>query len=277
MTGAGSPHPFRRPQEDSTMTTSLTTTLTKPAAPAISHPTAGRTGPSFPALVALEARKSLSTRSGRAVAIGSVLLAPAAMGVASASGDAFGSADGPIGAAGVLTALVLLALGVLATAGEWTHGTVQTTFLLVPQRGRVLAAKALAMAGLGLVLAALASGLATLVLAATLGGDLSWDAAPRALVSVVVAGAAFAVIGAGAGAAVANSPAAMTGIYLLVLAVFPLLRTLQPGIADALDPTNATLDLTLGTDRTSSIAVLVGWVVVSTAAGVVLTRRRAVQ
>ena len=46
-----------------------------------------------------------------------------------------------LGFTGMLTALVLLALGVLSTAGEWTHRSVQTTFLLVPQRGRVIASK----------------------------------------------------------------------------------------------------------------------------------------
>ena len=46
-----------------------------------------------------------------------------------------------IGGVGLFAVLVLAALGVLSTAGEWTHRTVQTTFL-VPQRGRVLAAEA---------------------------------------------------------------------------------------------------------------------------------------
>ena len=41
---------------------------------------------------------------------------------------------------GSLVGMLLIAVGVLATAGEWTHGTVQTTFLAVPRRGRVLAA-----------------------------------------------------------------------------------------------------------------------------------------
>ena len=30
--------------------------------------------------------------------------------------------------------MLLIAVGVLCTAGEWTHGTVQTTFLTVPTR-----------------------------------------------------------------------------------------------------------------------------------------------
>jgi hypothetical protein len=206
-----------------------------------------------------------------------VLLAPAAMGVAAASGDPFGSAAGPIGATGLLTALVLLAVGVLSTAGEWTHGTVQTTFLLVPQRGRVVAAKALATAGLGAVLATVAAGLASIVLAATIGSDLNWSAAPHALIAVVAAGAAFAVTGAGVGAALANSPAALTGLYLVILGVLPVLRAVEPAIGDKVDPGQAVLDLAQGSEQARAVAIIVGWMVISTVAGAVLTRRRAVQ
>ena len=56
-----------------------------------------------------------------------------------------------LGITGMITALVLLALGVLSTAGEWGNGSIQNTFLLVPQRGRVIAAKVAATATLGMV------------------------------------------------------------------------------------------------------------------------------
>jgi hypothetical protein len=45
-----------------------------------------------------------------------------------------------LGVMGGLLAVLMLTLGVLATAGEWTHRTVQTTFLFVPRRGKVIAA-----------------------------------------------------------------------------------------------------------------------------------------
>jgi ABC-2 type transport system permease protein len=103
------------------------------------RPVVRSTGPSMPTLVRIEIRKSLSTRSGKALAGAAVVLPPAAMAVASTSAETIGGAAGPIAAMGIFAALLLLALGVLSTAGEWTHRTVQTTFLLVPQRGRVLA------------------------------------------------------------------------------------------------------------------------------------------
>ena len=117
--------------------------------------------PSLPTLVRIEVRKSLATRSGKALAVAAVVLPPSAMAVASAGGEAIGGATGPIAAMGIFAALLLLALGVLSTAGEWTHGSVQTTFLLVPHRGRVLTAKAVAVALLGALLAALSTAAAS--------------------------------------------------------------------------------------------------------------------
>ena len=59
---------------------------------------------------------------------------------------------------------------------------------------------------------------------------------------VAVAGAAFALIGAGVGAAVGNTPGALTGIYLLDLGVLPVLQTVKPALADKIDPGNAVLE-----------------------------------
>ncbi|MBN1094381.1 hypothetical protein JKP75_18635 [Blastococcus sp. TML/M2B] len=254
----------------------MTTVLTSPAPSLGSSVEARRTGPSLPTLVGLEMRKSLSHRSGRAFAASAALLGP--VGVALAATDAeFGWAAGPIGIVGSMTGLVLLALGVISTAGEWTHRTVQTTFLLVPQRGRVLAAKTAAVAVLGATLAAVSAGSSLAVIAAVGVDDLNWDGTGQALVTAVGAGAAFAVIGAGAGAATANTPAALTSLYLLIMGVLPLVRIWNPDLAQWLDPAEATTVLAQGDAEARSIAVLAGWVVVASVAGWVLTSRRPVQ
>lgn len=238
--------------------------------------TARPTGPSLPVLTGIEIRKAVSARSGRSLVAASMLLAPAATAVAAATADEIGSVTGPTGVVGMLTGLLLLSLGVLSTAGEWTHGTVQTTFLLVPHRGRVLAAKAVAMALTGAAIAMVAALLSAAVLAVVAGGDLSWTGFPRALTAVVAAGAAFAVIGAGAGAALANSPAALTGLYLVILGVMPVLRGVRPEIGSRLDPAEAVLALAQGHAQTQSILVLAGWVALAAAAGWTLTHRRAI-
>lgn len=235
-----------------------------------------RTGPSLPTLVGLEVRKSLSSRSGRAFALSAALLGPA--GIALAATDAeFGWVAGPVGIVGSMTGLVLLALGIVGTAGEWTHRTVQTTFLLVPQRGRVLAAKGVAVALLGAALAAVSGALSVAIIAVVGVDGLDWDGTGQALATAVGAGAAFAVIGAGVGAALANTPAALTALYLLIMGVLPLVRMWNLGLAQWLDPADATLVLAQGDAETRSILVLAGWVVVSSVAGWLLTSRRPVQ
>src|SRR3954447_1093287 len=161
------------------------------------RPTARRTSPSLPSAIWLEVRKSLSTRSGIAVAVAATLLAPAA--IAIASGTASEHLDnvlGPLVVTGLLSALVLVSLGVLSTAGEWSHGTVQTTFLLEPRRGRVMLAKSVAVALRGAVVAATAAGLSALRLA-VMEPSASWDGGARAILFVAVPGAVFALIGAG--------------------------------------------------------------------------------
>src|SRR5215210_6307585 len=121
-------------------------------------PAAGTSRPGAPSLgllSSIEIRKSLSTRSGKAVAVVAVLLGPIGVLIGSLGGE--GTAPGAVilGFTGMLTSLVLLALGVLSTAGEWTHKSVQVTYLLVPQRLRVMSAKVLALAVQGAVFAAI--------------------------------------------------------------------------------------------------------------------------
>jgi hypothetical protein len=250
-----------------------TAVATAPVVPASG--TARRTGPSLSTLTGLEIRKSLSTRSGKAVAIGSVLLAPLGIVLASLSGDGAVPAVMALGITGMLTALVLLALGVLSTAGEWTHRSIQTTFLLVPHRGRVLAAKAAALGVLGAVFATVSVALAAGALALT-NDAVVWDYTSRAVLTVIGSGAAFAVIGAGIGAAVANAPAALTGTYLTVLGILPVVDSVKPEISEKLDPAASIIALVQHGPASTPILVIVGWVVVSTVLGTVITRRRSV-
>jgi hypothetical protein len=242
-------------------------------------PAAGTTRPSgasLGTLAGIEIRKSLSTRSGKAVGLIAVLIGPLGVLIGSLGGEGEAPAAAILGITGMLTALVLLALGVLSTAGEWTHKSVQTTYLLVPQRGRVMASKVLALAGLATVLAAVGAALTTGMLWA-IPDPIGWDGVGRAFVVAVAAGAAMAVTGAGIGAALANTPAALTGTYLTVLGVMPVLAAFKPQIAEKLDPASSIVNLATGSSTTTPVLVITGWVVVSTVAGVVISRRRAVQ
>lgn len=247
------------------------------ATPVHIRPTARRTGPSLPLAVWLEVRKSLSTRSGLALVAAATLIAPAA--VAVAAGTASQPLDnvlGPIVVTGMLSALVLVALGVLSTAGEWSHGSVQTTFLLEPRRGRVMATKSAALALMGAGIAVVGSGLSALLLL-VMEPSASWDGGLRAIGMVAVAGAVFALVGAGVGAAVGNTPGALTGFYLVELGLIPALQMFKPEVADKIDPGNAVLSLAQGDHTALSVTILAVWVGVALVAGAVMTSRRAVQ
>ena len=238
---------------------------------------ARRSRASFPAQAWLEARKSVSTRSGLALVAVSAVLAPIVLAVvAAASSEPLDSVVGPLVVTGMLTSLALISLGVLATAGEWTHGSVQTTYLLEPRRSRVLAGKAVAVAAIGAVVAAVADALGAGVLA-LMEPSASWSGGGRAIAMIAVAGAAFSLIGAGVGAALGNTPAALTGLYLVNLGVLPLLQAFKPALADKIDPGNAVLSLAQGDKTALSITILAVWVGVALIAGAVMTRRRAVQ
>jgi ABC-2 type transport system permease protein len=243
----------------------------------VPRPAVRATGPSAASLVGLEIRKSLSTRSGKAVVVAGAAVAPIATTLLTFTGEKLPAVVGPIGAMGLVTALVLIPLGVLSTAGEWSHRTVQTTFLQVPNRTKVMGAKIAAVALMGALLSAIAIAASAAVLAVGPVGDPSWAGVPMAMAVGVAAGAAFAVIGAGVGAAMANTPAALTTLYLTVLGVMPALRMIEPAIAEKLDPTDAVLQLAIGNGGTSQTLTLVGWVVVTTVVGTIVTRRRAVQ
>jgi ABC-2 type transport system permease protein len=249
----------------------MTATVSLNAAAGTTRPS----GASLATLTGIEIRKSLSTRSGKAVAVVAVLLGPAAVAVGSLGGD--GTAPGAIilGFTGMLTALVLLALGVLSTAGEWTHKSVQTTYLLVPRRGRVLTSKVSALVLMGAALAAVDGALSTAMLW-VIPDPVTWTGIGRSFLVVVAAGAAFAVVGAGIGAALGNSPAALTGTYLTMLGVMPILAVFKPAWSEKLDPVSSIVNLAQGHSTTTPALVITGWVVVATVAGAVITRRRAV-
>jgi ABC-2 type transport system permease protein len=124
-----------------------------------------------------------------------------------------------------------LLLGILGVAGEFRHQTVTQTFLVTPDRGRVVAAKLVAypLAGIALALATLA------VTAAVAAGWLAakgitpslLDARLGRVVGVAVLGAGLCgLVGVGVGALVRNQVAALVGTLVWVLVVEGLLMSL---------------------------------------------------
>jgi ABC-2 type transport system permease protein len=133
-------------------------------------------------------------------------------------------------------ALFAALLGAMSITGEFRTGTIRPTFLVTPRRSRVIAAKVaasmLAGGGIGLVAEALTAGAEAIGLVAR-GIDVQLAAGGYAqlLAGGALAGAFFAAIGVGVGAAVRNQVATIVGLCVWLLFVEPLLLGDVPSAA----------------------------------------------
>jgi ABC-2 type transport system permease protein len=124
-----------------------------------------------------------------------------------------------------------LLLGILGMAGEFRHQTVTQTFLVTPDRGRVVAAKLVAypLAAIVLALATLAvtAAVATGWLAAKGITPSLLDARLGRVVGVALLGAGLCgLVGVGVAALVRNQVAALVGTLVWVAVVDGLLMSL---------------------------------------------------
>jgi hypothetical protein len=124
-----------------------------------------------------------------------------------------------------------LLLGILGMAGEFRHQTVTQTFLVTPDRGRVVAAKLVAypLAGIALALSILAftAAVATAWLAAKgITASLLDARLGRVLLGAVLAAGLCGLVGVGVAALVRNQVAALVGVAVWVLLVEGLLMSL---------------------------------------------------
>jgi ABC-type transport system involved in multi-copper enzyme maturation permease subunit len=192
---------------------------------------------------------------------------------------------------GTASTFVLL-LGIIAMTGEFRHMTITTTFLATPRRGRVLVAKMLLFAVIGVAVAVLT--LVT-VLVSTLIALIPFDHAPVTAggVATVLLGAAiglalFAVLGVSLGSVITNQVAAIVAALLWVLLVEPLIGLAFPDVGRWLPggALNAAMDVGLRADFTggmtsadplppwAGMAVLLGYAIVLAAIGSRTTLRR---
>jgi ABC-type transport system involved in multi-copper enzyme maturation permease subunit len=137
--------------------------------------------------------------------------------------------------------------GAMAITAEIRHGTIRPTFLGIPQRGRVIAAKAATSVAVGILFGLLATSLGaaigTTVMSAR-GFALHLQAGDyvRLIIGGAVASALMAVIGLAVGIVVRNQVAAIAGLFLWLLFVENILadsvasvnRYMPGGLARAL-------------------------------------------
>src|SRR5713101_9082447 len=123
-----------------------------------------------------------------------------------------------------LGSLFAALLGGMAITSEVRHGTIRPTLLITPQRGRVVAAKAVTVLLGGAVLGALATACAAGARSLFLGirgVTVPADAGDYALLVAggSIAAALWAVIGLGVGAVVRSQVPTVVGIFVWVLFV----------------------------------------------------------
>jgi len=163
--------------------------------------------------------------------------------------DSQQSVRGVFASAGTGTVFSLV-LGVIAMTGEFRHGTASTTFLAVPRRGRVVAAKAMALpvVTLGYAAAGVAvtAGLGYGLLAAK--GVDAGAADPqiqRVLAGAMATVALYSLLGVGFGALIRNQIAAVVVALLWVMLVESGLVAFLPEVG-RWTPGGAASAMTLG-------------------------------
>lgn len=123
--------------------------------------------------------------------------------------------------------LLTLAIGVLTIGSEYRHQTITATFLAIPRRGRVMAAKVVALLAIGVLYGLLslvgAVGAGTLVLTSKGVSPFADPSIWRTLALSLLVLGLWALIGLGAGILIPNQVAALLISVAIAWIVEPLL------------------------------------------------------
>jgi len=275
----------------------MTSTLTTPPTTG-ARPGAGAVRPRhehapipFGRLVTVELRKMFDTRAGAWLTASIGILSLLATGAVIAfAPDGAITYESFATAVGVPMSVILPMIAVLSVTGEWSQRNGLTTFTLVPHRGRVIGAKAVAATVVGVVgmsLAMLIGVLGNLVGAWVAGVDTVWDMQWSQVPLVLLANVLGMAIGFMLGVLLRSSPAAIVGyfVYSLVLpGLFGVLASLQGWFRDLQPWVDFQFAHTrlFDQDMTGEYWAQLGtasliWLVVPLAVGLVLVRRSEVK
>ncbi|OCC08266.1 ABC transporter permease subunit [Streptomyces sp. PTY087I2] len=187
----------------------------------------------------------------------------------------------------VVAQMLAAVVGALVVTGEYSSGTIRTTFAARPRRSTVLAAKAALVAGVMYVLALASCTLAYLVGDALLPEGRYAQGEPLpALFGIAASFAVAAVLGLAVGTLIRHSAGAVTtaiGLLLLPSLFGPLFGDAERWIA-GLSPTAALEKLTQTSDAAAdtvgslgpwpSLLLVAGYTTALTLGALVLLRRR---
>ena len=203
----------------SATTVSPTTTTT----PVVRERPVARTIPTA-RLIKVELRKMFDTRSGfwMLVSIGALsVIATGAVIIFAPDSDV--SYESFATAIGFPMSVILPMIAILGVTSEWSQRSGLTTFTLVPSRGRVIGAKAVATLLVGIVSMAIAfavGALGNLLGSAINGTDTIWDVSLSTAPQIVLGNLVGMAIGFTLGVVLRNSAAAIVG-YFVVSLVLP--------------------------------------------------------
>jgi hypothetical protein len=203
-------------------------------------------------LTRVELRKAYDTRAGFWLLLIIGLTSLAAVVLQMIFGDApsksyagyFMTTQLPIG-------LLLPVLGILLVTSEWSQRTAMTTFALVPVRSRVLAAKVLAgaiLGVLGVAATAVAAAVGSLLTPALTADDSAWSLGAAHLGQVLAIQVVTLLIGVAFGMALLSSPLAIVLYFVLPTVVTIVVNTVGAlgWVRDWLDLTTTSMPMYMG-------------------------------
>ncbi len=243
-------------------------------------------------LVKVELRKMFDTRSGfwMLVSIG-VLSVVATGAVIVFAPDSAVTYENFAAAIGLPMSVILPMIAILAVTSEWSQRSGLTTFTLVPSRGRVIGAKAIATAlvGLGSMAVALAVGaVGNLAGSSLVGVDTVWDVSLSAAPQIVLGNLVGMAIGFTLGVVLRASAAAIVGYFVVslvlpgVLGLLALVREWFLDLQPWIDWNYTQVELFEGATNTAEEWAMLGsttmiWIVVPLVVGLLTLRRSEVK
>ena len=190
-------------------------------------------------LIKVELRKMFDTRSGfwMLVSIGVLSVMATGAVIIFAPDDAV-TYESFATAIGFPMSVILPMIAILGVTSEWSQRSGLTTFTLVPSRGRVIGAKAIATFLVGIVSMAVAfavGALGNLAGSALAGVDTVWDISLTTAPQIVLGNLVGMAIGFTLGVVLRNSAAAIVGYFVVSLVlpgILALLAEVRSWFAD---------------------------------------------
>ncbi len=234
-----------------------------------------------------ELRKMRSTRTNLGLLVGMIALILVFLLLVGLTGTSSDLADHDhqhrLFSVGTQAAIFATLIGVLAITSEFRHGTIRSTFVVTPHRGRVLAAKVLTSLLMGTAFGAFAIGLSFAIGYAVLvarGQHLTLETNHVLLLvlGTVATTALWAALGVGLGAVIKNQVFAIIALVIWTGVVNPILDSAVPG-AGRFTPIAASAALTADPagyllSPLGGGLLLIGYVAVFLGAGQYLVARR---